>query len=139
VPEHAVSGAAAADVELHERHYAALRAGDRDALAACQDPGFTGVVCEGMPAGAGRHEGADAAIDEGWWAIGAAVAVTARRDEYVGCADGRVLVRGRYVGRSRDGAHDVDAVFTHLWTLRDGRALAIEQVTDTARWSLPRT
>jgi 2-(1,2-epoxy-1,2-dihydrophenyl)acetyl-CoA isomerase len=134
-----VSGAAEADVALLERLYAALRAGDREALATCLDQAFVGVVADGMPAGAGRHEGPDAAIDAGWWAIGAAFAVTAQRDEYVGCADGRVLVRGRYVGRSRDGAHAVDAAFTHLWTLRDGRALAIEQVTDTARWSLPPT
>lgn len=115
--------------------YAALAVGDADALDAVLAPDFVGEVADGMPVGAGRHEGPQAMREHGWWAIGRRYAVLAEPEEFVGCGDGRLLVTGRYRGTRRADGFAVDAAFTHLWTARDGRLTALTQVTDTARWT----
>lgn len=118
-----------------ESVYAALATGDRAALVELLDPGFTARFAEGMPAGAGLAEGATEAIAH-WWAIGAHWAVHAEPQSFVECADGRLLVIGRYRGTRRDGdGSAIDAAFTHLWSAAGGRLIGLEQVTDTARWA----
>jgi ketosteroid isomerase-like protein len=118
--------------------YAALVTGDRDALLGLLHPDFEGTLAEGMPfAIGGVHRGSEAMIHDGWWAIGRAFAVRPEPAEWIPCADGRLLVFGRYVGHARSGGAPVDAAFAHLWTVRDGRLSALRQVTDTARWSEP--
>jgi ketosteroid isomerase-like protein len=113
--------------------YAALGSGDEEALLALLDPAFVAAFAEGMPAGAGRAEGAAAARDH-WWAIGAEYAVRPVVDELVPCVDGRLLARGRYRGERRSDGRALDAAFTHLWTASDGRLTELHQVTDTALW-----
>ncbi|WP_205698841.1 nuclear transport factor 2 family protein [Conexibacter sp. SYSU D00693] len=114
--------------------YAALAAGDRDTVLAALAPTFSARFADGMPAGAGPADGPEAALEH-WWAIGRAFAVAAHPEEAIACAGERLLVRGRYRGTARADGRTVDAAFFHLWTLdRDGRLLALEQLTDTARW-----
>jgi uncharacterized protein len=47
------------------------------------------------------------------------------------------VVLGRYWGPARDGGSSVDAVFAHVITTRGDRVAALQQITDTARWSIP--
>jgi len=115
--------------------YAALSRGDAAAIDELLAPEFVGEIADGMPVGAGRHDGPAAMRERGWWAMGRAYAVRAEPDEFVACADGRLLVSGRYRGTRRSDGFVVDAAFTHLWTALDGRLVAVRQVTDTARWS----
>ena len=119
---------------LVQRVYPALETGDADTLREVLAPWFRGRLAAGMPAGAGEHVGADAMIEQGWWAIGRAYAVRADPEELIACADGRLLVTGHYAGVSRATGAEVDADFTHLWTAEDGKLIALTQVTDTARW-----
>lgn len=121
--------------ELVQAVYAALGAGDAAAIEAALAPDFVGHVADGMPVGGGRHDGPAAMRGDGWWAIGREFAVLAQPDEFIACADGRLLVTGRYRGTRRSDGHEVDAAFTHLWTARDGRLTELHQVTDTARWT----
>lgn len=115
--------------------YAALAAGDEAALRARITEDFAGVVAEGFPYGIGGPKaGADAMIEDGWWAIGRRYAVRAEPEEFVACTDGRLLVTGRYRGTARGSGAEVDAAFTHIWTARDGRLAGVRQLTDTARW-----
>lgn len=123
--------------ELVDALYAALRTGDRETLERILAPGFTSYLAEGMPAGGGRHRGPAEAIEHGWWAIGRAFAVRPEPEEWIACADGRLLVRGRYAGSRRSDGAPVDAAFMHLWRARDGRLVELRQVTDTARWDPP--
>ena len=58
--------------------------------------------------------------------------------EYLAVDDGRVVVIGRYRGPARDGRSTVDAAFAHVITARDDRIAALHQITDTARWNIPR-
>lgn len=122
--------------ELVARVYPALASGDRDALLAALAPDFEAELAAGMPYGLGgtRH-GAEAMIDTGWWAIGRRFAVVAEPEEWVACEDGRLLVRGTYRGHERATGHVVEAAFDHLWAARDGRLVALRQLTDTALWS----
>lgn len=123
---------------LVERAYAALASGDRAALLAVLDPGFEGVIAAGMPHGlGGRRTGAEAAVDDGWWAIGRLFAVRAHPEEWIPTADGRLLVVGTYRGTERATGHVVDAAFTHLWAADGERLVSVRQVTDTVRWSAP--
>jgi 2-(1,2-epoxy-1,2-dihydrophenyl)acetyl-CoA isomerase len=117
-----------------ERVYAALEAGDRDALLELLAPDLDAQLADGMPAGAGPHRGADAMISDGWWAIGRTFSVRAIPQEWIACAADRLLVRGRYRGTARTTGRELDAAFDHLWTVRAGRAVALRQLTDTALW-----
>lgn len=118
---------------LAERVYAALGAGDAEALRAALTDDFHARFADGLPVGGGEHDGPDAAL-AAWWALGAAFRVRAQPDEFVACTDGRLLVHGRYAGRSRADGRAIDAAFMHLWTLRGDRFCALAQLTDTARW-----
>jgi hypothetical protein len=48
--------------------------------------------------------------------------------------DARVVVLGSYRGTARASGAPLDARFAHVLTLRDDRIVALEQITDTARW-----
>jgi ketosteroid isomerase-like protein len=121
--------------QLARRMYPALAAGDRAALGELLADDFEGSFCQGLPGGAGGvHRGAAAALRDGWWAIGRAFAIAAEPEEWIACADGRLLVRGRYRGSARATGAPLDAEFAHLWTARDGRIAALWQLTDSAAW-----
>jgi len=121
--------------ELVALVYPALAVGDRDALNELLDPEFEATLTEGLPFGiGGTHSGAVAAQRDGWWAIGRAFDLRAEPHEWIDCADGRLLVIGRYVGSARASGAPVDAAFAHLWTAGDGRLTRLWQLTDSARW-----
>lgn len=121
--------------DLARRLYAALAAGDREALDALLDPAFEGRLAEGMPLGIGgaRH-GAAAMRRDGWGAIARHFIARAEPEQIVELTDGRLLVTGRYTGEGRGGG-PLDAAFAHVLTIADGRITALEQYTDTARWA----
>jgi ketosteroid isomerase-like protein len=116
--------------------YTALAAGDRPALMSLLHPDFEATFTDGLPFGiGGAHHGAEATIRDGWWTIGRNFAIRAKPAEWIHCADGRLLVLGRYIGHARKTGNLVDASFAHLWTATDGRLTAIRQITDSARWT----
>lgn len=114
--------------------YAALGSGDREALLGALADDVDTEFAAGMPAGGGPHPGAEATITDGWWAIGAEFAVLAQPEEWIACEGDRLLVRGTYRGKSRATGRAVEAAFDHLWTVRDGKVVALRQLTDTAAW-----
>jgi 2-(1,2-epoxy-1,2-dihydrophenyl)acetyl-CoA isomerase len=120
---------------LVKRLYAALAAGDAAALEELLVPDFDGLLAEGLPLGiGGRHRGIEQMRERGWWAIGRAFRMRVEPSEWIACADGRLLVTGRYVGSARSTGALVDARFAHLWTARDERLAALWHLTDTAPW-----
>jgi 2-(1,2-epoxy-1,2-dihydrophenyl)acetyl-CoA isomerase len=120
--------------ELVRRLYEALSTADTAAIGELLHPDFVGEVADGMPAGAGRHEGAEAAWSDGWAQMGRMFAAGAKPTDFAALTDGRLLVSGRYAGHGRRGGGPLDASFTHLYTFADGRIVGLVQVTDTARW-----
>jgi 2-(1,2-epoxy-1,2-dihydrophenyl)acetyl-CoA isomerase len=119
--------------ELVQALYPALAAGDRAELARLVAPDFEGTLTESLPFGIGGvHRGLEAQIEDGWWAFGRAWAVQVEPFEWIECADGRLLVLGRYVGRARATRAPVNVAFAHLWSARDGRLCAVWHLTDSA-------
>ncbi|HEX4109017.1 MAG TPA: nuclear transport factor 2 family protein [Solirubrobacteraceae bacterium] len=121
---------------LVERVYTALAAGDAATLDELLGEGFVGEVSDGMPYGlGGRREGSVAMREQTWWPIGRRYRVRPEPQEWIDCADGRLLVLGRYRGAHRESGGEVDAAFAHLWTAGDGTVAHLVQITDTARWA----
>jgi 2-(1,2-epoxy-1,2-dihydrophenyl)acetyl-CoA isomerase len=116
--------------------YDALERGDGEAIEGLLDPAFEGQLADGLPLGlGGKRVGPVAMREQGWWAIGRAFAVRAEPHEWIECADGRLLVLGRYAGHARSTGHPLDAAFAHVWSARDGRLTELMQLTDTALWA----
>jgi ketosteroid isomerase-like protein len=121
---------------LVERLYEALATGDAAGVEDLLTSDFDGRFAAGMPLGIGGHKvGAVTARTEGWWAIGRAFKVRIEPQEWIECADGRLLVIGTYVGRARATGREFEAAFAHLWSEGDGRLASVHQFTDTALWS----
>ena len=120
---------------LVRRLYEALATGDGDAVAELLAPDFQGSIAPGMPLGlGGLKDGMVAMRDDGWWAIGRAFSVRVEPEEWIPCADGRLLVIGRYVGRARSSGRPLEAEVAHLWSAVEDRLTSVHQFTDTAMW-----
>lgn len=115
--------------------YRALRAGDTESLRQLLAPGFRAELTPGMPWGLGEHpiDGADAMVRKGWGVVARQMCVIAQPDEILPARD-VVVVPGTYLGCARSTGAPLDAWFVHLWRVRDGRVVALCQITDTAAW-----
>lgn len=117
-----------------EELYAALLAGDVDALHRLLSPDFRGEMTVGLPYGFGRvYEGLDAMINEGWGAV----------DEFFDMGPdveklydgGDVLIaRGYYVGKVKSTGKPLRAAFAHFWSFDGERFTGVRQITDSATW-----
>lgn len=128
--------ASPADVELVLSLYPALAGWDKAALDALLDPDFVGEATPGLPLGlGGRYEGAQRARREFWGVIGRHFEIAAHPAETQVLPDGRILVRGTYLGSARETGRKLEAEFVHLVTVAGGRLTALVQLTDSARWA----
>lgn len=57
--------------------------------------------------------------------------LTVRINEIFGADDGRVVVLGYYIGRTRGKSEDSETQLAHIWTIRDGKAVKFQQYIDT--------
>ncbi len=116
--------------------YPALVGWDRATLDALLDPDFVGEATAGLPLGlGGRYESAQCARRDFWGVIGRHFDVAAHPTETHVLPDGRVLVRGTYLGSARETGRKFEADFVHLVTVAGGRLTALVQITDSARWA----
>lgn len=123
-----------------QRLYGAIADSDGQALFGLLTEDFVGTVSAGMPHGVGgEHRGADDMIIEVWGRIDSLYDVRVDPLDYLQVDDERVVVLGRYWGPARDGNSAVDAAFAHIITTRGDRIAALQQITDTARWSIEAT
>jgi 2-(1,2-epoxy-1,2-dihydrophenyl)acetyl-CoA isomerase len=114
--------------------YAALGAGDLDALRRLLVPDFRGELTAGLPHGLGRTlKGLDAMIIDGWGAVDAMVNVTPDVQTLHEAGD-VLIVRGRYVGAVRATGRPLRAAFAHFWPFDGERFTGVQQITDSAAW-----
>ena len=109
--------------EFAKRVYAAINARDRDAIRELSAPDI--VVATTVE----THSGQDALLewmDEGDDAFDDFVVVLLEIEEH----GDNVMVSIRQRGRGRASGAEVDLPFTHVWTLRDGRATRVQSFTD---------
>jgi ketosteroid isomerase-like protein len=101
------------------RVYAAVNARDREAIKALSAPDIiVGTTVE-------AYRGAEALLewlDEGDDAFDDFAVELLEVEEL----DGQVLASMRQRGRGKASGADVDHHFTHVWTLRDGRAIRMQ-------------
>ena len=77
-------------------------------------------------------------IAEVWGHIDATYDLAVVPTEFLEIGTGdKVVVVGTYRGTARDGTTRVDAAFAHIIAVRNGRVTALQQITDTVRWSIP--
>jgi ketosteroid isomerase-like protein len=109
--------------EFAARVYAAVNARDREAIKALCDPDIVvGTTVE-------AYRGPEAVLewlDEGLDAFDD-FTVDLLEVEELG---GHVLVSMRQRGRGKASGAEVDHEFTHVWTLRDGRATTMRSFSD---------
>ncbi len=123
-----------ANVEAIRGAYEAFVRGDVGAVLECFDPGIEWIEPErpGLPWG-GRHRGREAVAKEVFApALERYEEFTMEPQHYVD-AGRHVFVVGHYRGRTKAGA-TLDRPFAHLWELRDGLAVRMENHTGSARW-----
>ncbi len=122
-------------IELGQRLYAALRAGDVDTLQGLLADDFVGDLTPGLPNGYGAalYEGREAMMRDGWGRVGAAFAMGPEADEILEAGD-YIIGRGRYVGSAKLTGRRVEARFAHFWKVRDDKIVGVHQVTDSAAW-----
>jgi uncharacterized protein len=123
------------DMDTATALYEAFAAHDGKRLAALLDPDFRGDVTPGMPRGwGGTYAGAEAMLRECWGPVFAAADMHPVPEELIATVDGRVVAVGRYRGTARESGRELDAVFAHVLSFRDGKVSAIVQFTDSQRW-----
>ena len=116
--------------------YDGMRARDPQAILAALAPDFVGDISPGMPLGVGGvHEGPETVLQNVWGRVFGAYDLQVEAEELLRTADDRVVAIGAYRGTERETGHEVDAVFAHVITVREGRITRLQQITDTASWT----
>jgi uncharacterized protein len=109
--------------EFAAQVYAAINTRDREAIKALCDPDImVGTTVE-------AYRGPEAVLewlDEGEDAFDDFTVDLLEVEEL----DGHVLASMRQRGRGRASGAEVDHEFTHVWTLRDGRAIRMRSFAD---------
>jgi uncharacterized protein len=120
-----------------ERLYNLFAQHDGQALFNLLTEDFVGTVSTGMPhAVGGDHHGRDDMLTNVWGRIASIYDMHVEPHDFLPVDDTRVVVLGRYWGPARDGSSSVDAAFAHIITIRGDRVAALQQITDTAQWSV---
>lgn len=114
--------------------YDAMHRLDVPAIVEVLAPDFVGHVSPGLPGGfGGRHQGAQAMVDEVWVPVYRAFQALPHPAEFMTAAPDRVVVVGEYRGQVPEfGPFTAD--FVHILRVADGRITELRQFTDTRRW-----
>lgn len=124
------------DESLVRALYVALAEGDRHRLQSLLHPAFVGRVTRSMPLDLGGTYASPTSMqDDFWFRLGAVWCATAEPRTLDRLIDGRLLVRGEYIGTVRRTGAALRAEYTHLVTVTDGRIAALDQLTDSAAWA----
>lgn len=118
--------------EVIESHYAAGERGDLPGMLADFSPDIVWTEAAGFPI-AGTYVGVDSVRDNVFIGLAKdwddwAVAI----DELV--VDGETVIGlGTYTGTNKATGKPVSTRVSHVWRVRDGKAVRFEQITDTAQ------
>ena len=118
------------NLDLIKNLYVDFANGNIPGVLALLDPSIEWNEAEGFPYG-GRFVGPQAVVDnvfmklatewENWTAV---------PDEFVDGGD-VIVSMGKYGGTFRETGKSISVPFSHVWTLKDGKAVKFVQFTDT--------
>ncbi|MFJ7108406.1 nuclear transport factor 2 family protein [Pseudomonas sp. NPDC098740] len=103
--------------------------GDMDVIRAVIAQDAVWDIAAGFPKG-GVHIGFDSIINDFFSFFGDFTEFWAEGDEFFEVGD-HVIALGRYHGVTKDGGNQVTSRFVHIFTLRDGQLIRLQQTADT--------
>lgn len=120
------------NVDLVRAIYDAFAAGDVPGVVALMSPDMVWNEAENFPYADGNPYCGPDAILGGVFARLASEwdGFAAVPEEFLDAGDA-VVVLGRYRGTCKATSHALDAQMAHVWRIRDGKAAAFQQYTDT--------
>lgn len=124
------------NVELVRSIYAAFGRGDLAGVVARMAPDIEWNEAENfLYADGNPYRGPDAILGGVFSRLGGEWKGFAPVPEEFLDAGDAVLVLGRYTGTCKATGRSVDAQMAHLWRVRDGKAAAFQQYTDTLQFA----
>ncbi len=118
------------NITLAKNLYDAFGRQDEARLRELLHPEVDWIQCAGFPGGGHRH-GVDEVVDRVFGGLRSVWREwRVEVDEYLD-AGGRVVVLGRYAGTHGGTGRSMEAVFAHVYEVRDGRITRFRQFTDT--------
>ena len=120
------------DAELVSSFYDAVEGGDLEGGLALLAPDCSWKEMDGFPY-AGTYHGPDEVREHVFYRIGSEWEGFAFTLGEVLDAGEAIVVVGTYSGTYRATGKPMTARVVHVWRLRDGKAVAFEQFTDTLR------
>jgi uncharacterized protein len=120
-------------IAVVEQLYAALESSDRPAYHLLLDPDVEWHFMDGFPHGGVRH-GVDAILEQTFEPLMADFDDWHIDVEEILEASEAVIGLGRYRGRVRDTGRPLTAAFCHVFRVRAGRVVKVQQFTDTAQF-----
>jgi ketosteroid isomerase-like protein len=118
------------NVELARRGYEAFGRGDLDAVFELFDPEIEAHDPPEMP-DAATHRGHEAVRRDWEQTYELFEDFSIEVEETLDCGED-VVVFLRYRGRGSESGAEVEASITHVWTVRDGKAIRLRQFLDRA-------
>lgn len=119
------------NLDILREGYRNFAKGDIPAVLDVFEPDIKWVEAEGFPYG-GTYTGPDDVKENVFMRLGTewdGFSVEAK--EFIDAGD-RIVVLGKYSGTYKETGKSFEADFAHVWTLKDGKAAAFVQYTDTA-------
>lgn len=117
-----------------ETLYAALNAGDVQALRHLLSEDFQGQLSPGLPQGlGGYYSGLEAMMRDAWGHVGALLELELNVHRFWD-AGAMLIVQGCYDGTVRRSGRSLHAEFAHFWAFDGAFFTRMQQITDTALW-----
>jgi uncharacterized protein len=116
------------------RFYEAMHRADAQALLGALAGDFVGHVTDGLAPLGGTHTGPKEMLRRAWLPAHRIYGALPYPEDCLEATDGRVVVLGRYRGTPPATGRPFEAVFTHVFRLRDGVIAEARQITDSHSW-----
>jgi len=112
--------------------YDAFAEGDVESVLAVMDSTIVWNEAEGFIYADGNpYEGPGAVVEGVFARLGAEWDYWRLEVSSIINTDDGALAQGRYVAKKKDSGAELNSQFAHVWTIKDGKAMAFQQYTDT--------
>lgn len=129
------ASAPASNAQLVRSLYESFGRGDVKAILAALDPEVVWIAAEGNPYGGPEPFRGPQAVASGvFQRIGTEWNNFGVQPQEVIDGGEMVVVLGRYTGTFKSTGRPLDAQFAHVWTIRNGKVVKMQQYIDTAQF-----